>query len=185
MRPRHRNLDLERQRGDGSPVKIKPLHWILSASFLCVALIGRASSHDTVGNPVSMDNHTYSITCEATNAFMRDEDVLKADASAAAAKFCAAQGKQLKVISITSKMPNFSLGYGRVKITFMALDANDPMLLATVSPAGEMVPARAPRNLTTDELVAELTKLDDLRKKGILTDEEFQAEKKKVLSHSN
>ena len=41
------------------------------------------------------------------------------------------------------------------------------------------------RHLTTDELYSELVKLDDLRKKGILTDEEFQAEKKKLLSHSN
>jgi hypothetical protein len=166
-------------------VKIKPLHWIFSASFLGVALVARASSHDSVGAPVSMDNSTYSITCEATTAFMRDEDQLKADASAAAEKFCAAQGKQLKVLSLTSKMPRFSLGYGTAKVTFMALSANDPQLLAPVAGPGEVAPAPAPRNLTTDELVAELTKLDDLRKKGILTDEEFQAEKKKVLSHSN
>ena len=41
------------------------------------------------------------------------------------------------------------------------------------------------RRLTTDELYNELVKLDDLRKKGILTDDEFQAEKKKLLSRSN
>jgi hypothetical protein len=166
-------------------VKIKPRHWIFSAAFLCLALAARASNHDTIGAPVSMDNNTYSITSEATTAFMRDEDVLKADASAAAEKFCAAQGKQMKVLSLTSKMPKFSLGYGSAKITFMALNANDPVLLAPVAGPGEVAPAPAPRNLTTDELVSELTKLDDLRKKGILTDEEFQAEKKKVLSHSN
>ena len=166
-------------------MKITPRTWIFSAAFLCLAVAGRASSHDTIGAPVSMDNSTYSITCEATNAFMRDEDQLKADASAAAAKFCAAQGKQLKVLSLTSKLPKFSLGYGSAKITFMALAAHDPLLVAPVTPAGEIAPAPAPRNLTTDELVSELTKLDDLRKKGILTDEEFQAEKKKVLSHSN
>ena len=38
---------------------------------------------------------------------------------------------------------------------------------------------------STDDLYEALLKLDDLRKKGILTDEEFQAEKKKVLSRSN
>jgi hypothetical protein len=37
----------------------------------------------------------------------------------------------------------------------------------------------------TDDLYTELTKLDDLRKKGILTDEEFQAQKKKLLNGSN
>jgi len=34
-------------------------------------------------------------------------------------------------------------------------------------------------------LAGEWDKLDDLRKKGILTDDEFQAEKKKLLSRSN
>jgi Short C-terminal domain len=48
--------------------------------------------------------------------------------------------------------------------------------------ASQVVQALPP--LTTDELVSELTKLDDLRKKGILTDDEFQLEKKKILSRS-
>jgi hypothetical protein len=34
------------------------------------------------------------------------------------------------------------------------------------------------------DLYTELIKLDDLRKRGILTEEEFQAEKKKVLNRS-
>lgn len=37
----------------------------------------------------------------------------------------------------------------------------------------------------TDDLYARLVILDDLRKKGILTDEQFQAEKKKILSRFN
>jgi hypothetical protein len=36
----------------------------------------------------------------------------------------------------------------------------------------------------TGDLYTELIKLDELRKRGILTEEEFQAEKKKVLSRS-
>jgi hypothetical protein len=38
--------------------------------------------------------------------------------------------------------------------------------------------------LTTSELCAALTQLDELRKKGILSEEEFQAEKQKVLRRS-
>jgi hypothetical protein len=34
---------------------------------------------------------------------------------------------------------------------------------------------------TADLLSSELTKLDDLRKKGLLTDDEFTAAKKKLL----
>ena len=46
-------------------------------------------------------------------------------------------------------------------------------------------PAAAPEKLaTTGDLYSALTQLDDLRKKGILTDEEFQSEKQKVLKRS-
>ena len=51
------------------------------------------------------------------------------------------------------------------------------LTVAAVMPA-------APAPLTTDELYANLLKLDDLHKKGILTDEEFAAEKKKRLARS-
>ena len=37
----------------------------------------------------------------------------------------------------------------------------------------------------TDTLYKDLMKLDDLRKRGILTQEEFQAQKKKLLEKSN
>jgi hypothetical protein len=42
----------------------------------------------------------------------------------------------------------------------------------------------APAPLTTDELYVNLLKLDELHKKGILTDEEFAAKKKKLLARS-
>jgi hypothetical protein len=183
-----RNLDLRRAKGDGCCVNIKTLFKIFSASLLCVAFVGRAAPKDDVGPVVSLGNNTFSITCEARTAFMRDIDRLKADATDAANKYCESQGKQIKFVSMKTKEPNFSLGYCNAKIVFMALAPGDPALLAGPAPAdGTAAPALAPapRTLSTDELVAELTKLDDLRKKGILTDDEFQAEKKKVLSHSN
>jgi len=169
---------------------------------VCVAMAGRASAkHDDGGDAVSLGNDTYSITREAKTAFNRDIDKLKAEASAAAAKFCADQGKQLKVVSLTGNVPKFSLGYAKAKIVFKALNAGDPGLAsepaaATASataPASIAAPssiaapasvAPAERSLSTDELYSDLVKLDDLRKKGILTDDEFQGEKKKVLSRS-
>ena len=36
----------------------------------------------------------------------------------------------------------------------------------------------------SDDFYAELLKLDDLRKKGILTEKEFEAQKKKVLKRA-
>jgi hypothetical protein len=135
-----------------------------------------------------MGDNTWSITREAGSAFNRDLDKLKADATDAATKFCADQGKQMKLISLTGKVPMFATGYAKAKIVFKALNPGDPELTAPVvvpgSP-GPVVYAPVERRLTTDELYNELVKLDDLRKKGILTDDEFQAEKKKLLSRSN
>jgi hypothetical protein len=154
-----------------------------------------------------MGNNTYSITVEASNAFHRDLDKLKEEATDLASKYCADQGKQMKLVSLTGKVPMFAMGYAKAKIVFKALGPGDPELAMPVAadgsvaapapavyasapaayaaaPAAYAAPAPLP-HLSTDELYAELVKLDDLRKKGILTDDEFQAEKKKLLSRSN
>jgi hypothetical protein len=135
-----------------------------------------------------MGDNTWSITCEASSAFHRDLYKLKQEATEAATKFFADQGRQLKVISLTGKVPVFAMGYAKAKIVFKALNAGDPELTAPAYVPGaptQVVYAPVEKRLTTDELYSELVKLDDLRKKGILTDDEFQAEKKKLLSRSN
>jgi hypothetical protein len=186
-----RNLDLQGPPGDFPPVNTKPLLKYFTVSLLALAFTVRASAHDDIGTPISVGNNTYTITTTASNALMRDTDKLKNEASEAAANFCAAQGKVEKIISLKTKEPRFALGYCTATIVFMSLNPGDPALLPPPPPAAPVsyavAPAApaAPQTLTTDELVAELTKLDDLRKKGILTDEEFQSEKRKVLSHSN
>jgi Short C-terminal domain len=167
-------------------VTSKTLLKVFSLSLLGVALAGPAMAKDDIGPAIQKGQSTYSITATGSNAFMTDTDKLKDEANAAAVKYCEDHGKVLKVLSLTSKSPHFSLGYCTGTITFMALSAGDPALLPPAPVvSGETYAPAAPRSLTTDELVAELTKLDDLRKKGILTDDEFQAEKKKILSHTN
>jgi hypothetical protein len=166
-------------------VKSITLATLFSASLLCLASSGFAS---TPLVPVSMGNNTWSIRREAGTAFTWDVDKLKAEVTDAAKKFCADQGKEMKVISVTGKAPMFSTGYAWAKIVFKALNPGDPELTApAVVPGTPPPPVYAPveRRLTTDELYNELLKLDDLRKKGILTEDEFLAEKKKLLSRSN
>jgi hypothetical protein len=194
-----RSLDLQRASGDVFHVKSLPLGSLFPLSLLCLASVGFASSAPPT--PVSIGNNTYSLTVEASNAFHRDVDKLKSEATDRANEFCAQQGKQLKLISLTGKVPMFATGYARAKIVFMALNPGDPQLSMPVTPEGTVaqpaayapvayapaapVAPPAPPHLTTDELYSELVKLDDLRKKGILNDDEFQAEKKKLLSRSN
>ncbi len=182
----------------------KPLFHTLLSSGVCIAAIGFSPILRADADVVPVGNDTYTITCEARTAFTRDPDKLRDKANDEAAKYCADHGKQLKVVSLTSKVPMFGTGYARAKITFMALDAGDPRLsnaapaaapvyaaapAYTAAPAAVMAapaaPPPPPPRLNTDELYNELVKLDDLRKKGILTDDEFQAEKRKLLTRSN
>jgi hypothetical protein len=132
---------------------------------------------------------TYTITKTASTGFNRDVDGLKDDVLAQAKAFCATKGREIKVLSLTGDKPRWMFtGYTKATIVFKALEASDPELHTPVpaaaadgSPAASYAPAPA---TPTDELYNELTKLDDLRKRGILTDEEFQAQKKKVLDRS-
>jgi hypothetical protein len=181
-------------------VKITPLIKIL-LSFAFIALPCRAASSAPVQ---SLGNNTFSITREASNGFARDTDKLKAEALDEAAAYCANLHKELKVISATTSKPRVMLtGYAKAKVVFKALDAQDPELRAPVAAetsamtapsmasssmaAGTPAPATesAPARSSTDALYSDLTKLDELRKRGILTDDEFQAQKKKVLDRSN
>lgn len=172
----------------------KPLCKLLSISclFVACAVGARADLGDVdIGRPVDQGDGTLAITVEAKTAFNRDVDAMKVAARVAAAGYCDAQHRQLQVVSLDGKKPWFSTGFTSATIIFKALDPNSPQLapLPQASPAAYgPPPAYVPPPTivqSTDDLYAALTKLDDLRKKGILTDEEFQAEKKKILSHTN
>jgi hypothetical protein len=115
---------------------------------------------------------------KANNKFTRDTDKLKDEAVAAATGFCTKAGKQLRIVSAAEDKFLYLIGpYAQVTLTFKALGADDPELAPAAQPG-------VPAPLTTDELYASLMKLDDLHKKGILTDTEFETEKKKLLARS-
>ena len=175
-RIRQCKLDPSGGHSDVLGVKKNTLRWILSPLGICLALLCCAAKSPPV---VPLGDNTYSITCEAPNAFQRDLDKLKAAAQEEAAKFCSTQGKQLKVVALTTNKPYFSLGFCKATIVFRALNPGEPELTP--------IPAAAEttdRPTATGDLYSDLIKLDDLRKKGILTEEEFQAEKKKALNRS-
>jgi hypothetical protein len=130
---------------------------------------------------------TYTITKSASTGWDRDVDAMKAAVLEQAKQFCAAKGKELKILSFTGEKSKIMFArLTSATIVFKALDAGDPELLTpapTLAPDGTVIAAPAPAT-PTDGLYSELMKLDDLRKRGVLTDEEFQAQKKKVLDRS-
>ncbi len=192
-------------------MKINTLGKILGAALMCAAFFARADAPTPPDvDVVPSANGTFTITKEAGTTFTRDAEGLKSKVQQEAAEYCASQGKVMKIISLSGKVPTFGLGYAHAKIVFKALNPGDPELYTGMVPVqgqapvyyqvaaspqqpvyiAQPAPAPAPapaavKELSTDELVASLTKLDDLRKKGILSDEEFQAEKKKLLNHTN
>lgn len=144
-----------------------------------------------------MGNNTYMITRQAATGFS-GSGTLKAEALQEAARFCATQGKQLKVVAVTEAKPPYILGnFPKAEVVFKALDAGDPELKteSAIDPSdtqlkvGEHPLTRATVDLNekhagAGDLYTELSKLDELHKKGVLTDAEFEAEKKKILSRS-
>jgi len=125
----------------------------------------------------SLGDNTYSLTVKAGNKFTRNTQKLRDQAVAAATRFCAKDGKQLKVVSVKEDKSLYLVGpYAQVTLTFKALSPGDRELTAVTED-----PPKPTAPITVDLLTSELTKLDDLRKKGLLTDEEFTVAKKKLL----
>lgn len=152
------------------------------------ALLLAPSARASEVSPVSsLGDNTYTLTVKASTKFTRNTTKLKNQGIEAAKEFCAKEGKQFKLVSADEDKQMYLVGpMAKVILTFKALSPGDPELAA--APGMVAVPAMAPAapppppRITTDELHDELTKLDDMRKKGLLTDAEFDALKQKLLS---
>ncbi len=163
-----------------------PLFACLALTLGLVAVTCRADQNPEI---VSLGHDTYSLTRWANNGFTRNTEKLKAQALEDAAAYCARLHKELKVISTTTAKTVPLMGFSHAKVVFKALDANDPELHApaaeftpgTVAPAA--VENAAPRS-ETNALYRDLLELDDLRKRGLLTEEEFQAKRKQLVEKS-
>lgn len=153
----------------------------LSVLVLALASVGRAA--DNPPQIATLGDNTYSVTVSASHKFTRDTGKLLTKATAAASEFCAKQGKQLKIVSVNEKKSMFLVGnMPAATVTFKALDLTDPELSRPAPFAAEEGKAATPD--TNEVLYANLLRLDDLHKKGILNDEEFAAAKKKELERS-
>ena len=132
---------------------------------------------------VSMGDDTFSVTREAPNTFKRDTDPLKKAALEEAEKFCREQGKQVKVVTWYVYKPRFISGYANAKLVFKMVNPGEQEVAS--APAQLPAASAALASSESGDLYTELLKLDDLRKKGILTEKEFAAAKKKVLKRAN
>lgn len=168
-------------------MRILPLNRLFATAGLFLALT--ASAGASVSKMESMGDNTFAISRTASSGFDRDVAKFRREAEQDAVKYCTSQGKVMKVVAVTSDRPHFGGGFASAKIVFMALPAGDPALNA-VEPApgsGVSQTVAAPSGVLptyAGDLYSEILKLDDLRKRGLLSDKEFEQQKKKLLKKS-
>lgn len=165
----------------------RPLFACAALSLGLFALTSQAKEQDGI---VSLGHDTYAATRTASTGWSRNTDKLKAQALEDAAAYCEKLNKKLKVLETKTDRPSVALmGVAYAKVVFKALDANDPELRTAVletSPGGaaQVAAAPPPQKSETAQFYEDLMLLDDLRKRGLLTEEQFEARKQKLLDDS-
>jgi hypothetical protein len=166
--------------------------WFFALLLGPLATAARAAERPPVFSHV--DGDTYTVMVHAGNKFTRNTDALKALAIDEATKYCVKEGKAFQFVSVAENKSMYLVGdFANVVVTFRALPAG------TLAPAGPeaatadpatrpvapLTPVTPPAPVTpVDILYSELTKLGELRKQGLLTDEEFAEEKRKAIARS-
>jgi hypothetical protein len=131
--------------------------------------------------------------------FKGSSGIVKAAALDEATRYAESNGKVMKVISTSQKDMIPFKSDASAEVHFKLLDPNDPELKMTVNTDSlgtrvfkgdedvQRVSVEIDQKKTVSQptdLYAEISKLDELRKKGLLTDAEFETEKRKLLSRS-
>jgi len=138
-----------------------------------------------------MGNDTYMISQTSAGGIFKSMSSLKGEVMQRANAFAESKGKV--VVPIAGKeAPAYPGHMPSFEYQFRLVDKNDPRaeggalvprpdMVVDVHNSAPAVPAISPSGNSKD-VYTELLKLDDLRKRGIITDDEFQAQKAKLLS---
>lgn len=145
---------------------------------LCLGLVGCAVNSGVVKS----EQDTFMITRQASTGFegsFRIRNLALYDAR----QFCATEGKCMHVVSMGGHHPPYILGnFPRVELKFMCLDTNDPRLTVeefkTMQHSTQSVSKTADIN---DTLETKLKTLNKLLSDGLITKNEFDEQKKKLL----
>jgi len=137
--------------------------------------------------PIGKD--TFMVSRQAATGFS-GSGTLKAEAFQEASEYCQNSGKQIQVINTHEATPPYILGnFPKAEIQFMCLDQKDielkrPKLKKEADTVIEIKNKNPTQDTTikSNNTYTELIKLDDLRKKGIINEAEFNEQKKKLLS---
>ena len=167
----------------------KTFSGILILIVLALALSGCFSS-----NIVKLSPDTYMIRVEDHGGiFAFNRGKLKSSAIQQANDFAASKGKVAIPIAMNEHPVGVLGDWAAVEYQFRVVLKDDPEAKRTsLTPSPNIVIENKSKisgdietkdkTERTKDVYIELIKLDDLRKKGIITEEEFEAQKKKILS---
>ena len=145
---------------------------------------------------IQLSPDTYVLFREDHRGIFGSPRSLKAGVISDANKFAEKQGKV--AIPISSHFKPMGIGpaqWAEFEYQFRVVNKNDPEVQRTsLTPKVNVVIEKKEdstsdikiedKTKTTKDLYSELIKLDDLLKKGIITDKEFDARKKKILNEN-
>lgn len=143
---------------------------------------------------VKISPDTYFLSKEDHAGIFGSMAKLKADVISEANAFAEAQGKvALPITSFEKAVGNTPGSWARFDYQFRVVEKNDPEVRRVhLTPRPDLVIEKTEKfsgDLRTKDLsekprdlYLELMKLDDLRKRGILSEEEFEAQKRKLLA---
>jgi hypothetical protein len=140
----------------------------------------------TTSNVISTGPDTYMVTSSGagfSTASVKENVFEKAN------KYCEERGLVMVPVSFSSEPGRMGRNAPSADLTFKALKPGDPRIEEmNLTEADQRYEVKQDISVSTTEssskgndTYTELLKLDELRKKGILSDEEFEAEKAKLL----
>ena len=143
---------------------------------------------------VRLSPDTYLLSKEDHAGIFGSAPKLKADVIQEANEFAERQGKVAIPLS-AKETPSGPMKWARFDYEFRVVDKNDPEARRTsLVPRADVVIEKKEaisadirvkeRSDKSKDVYTELIKLDDLRKKGIITDAEFETQKKKLLTEN-
>jgi hypothetical protein len=136
-----------------------------------------------------MSPDTYMLSRADRAGIFGNTAALKAGVIKEATDFAESQGKVAIPIA-SHETPVYPGHFATFEYQFRVVDKNDPEAKRTsLTPRADIVIQKSEK-ISADvrtkddkspDLYTELMKLDDLRKKGVITDEEFASQKKRLL----
>ena len=143
---------------------------------------------------VQMSPDTYLIARSDKAGIFGNAAAMKVEVIREASEFAASQGKIAIPIS-TNETPAYPGHFATIEYQFKLVDPDSPEAVSTsLEPRADIViesDVRVREDVrisdetdNTKDVYTEILKLDDLRQRGLITDEEYETEKRELLDNN-